>query len=183
MQLKSSKIIDNKTFYIKNLKEVFMKSFSKMIPLVCLFFMTTIFLSAENPTQGYHDYDALTSALKQIAFQYPDITEIKSIGTTLNGKHIWMLQISGTNGPSPLEKQALLICGNLEGDHVIGSEVDLGIAQHLTQNYATDDQVKKVLDRRTFYIIPRINPDGAECFFTEVLHEQSVNLKPPGFSL
>jgi len=152
--------------------------FSKTISLICLFCLTVIFLPAQAPSKGYHDYQALTSALKQIASQYPDITELKSLGTTLKGKNIWMLQISGTNGPSPLEKQALLICGNLEGDHVIGSEVALGIARHLAENYAKDDQVKKVLDQRTFYIIPRLNPDGAELFFKKVLHEQSANLKP-----
>jgi hypothetical protein len=152
--------------------------FSKVIRLVCLFAFTVVFLSAQTPSKDYHDYQALTSALKQIASQHPDITELKSLGRTLKGKDIWMLQISGTNGPSPLEKEALLICGNLEGDHVIGSEVALGIARHFAESYATDDQVKKVLDQRTFYIIPRLNPDGAELFFKKVLHEQSANLKP-----
>jgi len=155
-----------------------MKSFLKIIPFVCLFFLGTAFLPAENPSQGYHDYDALTSALKKIASQYPDITKLESIGTTLEANSIWMIRISGTNGPSPLEKQALLICGNLEADHVIGSEVALGIAQYLAQKYTEDHQVKKVLDQRTFYIIPRLNPDGAEQFFKQVLHEKSVNLKP-----
>jgi hypothetical protein len=178
MQFKLSAALIDKQFYTKKQKEVFMKSFLKIIPLVCLFFMIPIILQAENPSQGYHDYDALTSALKKIASQYPDITKLESIGTTVEGKSIWMIRISGTNGPSPLEKQALLICGNLEADHVIGSEVALGIAQHLAQNYTQDDQVKKVLDQRTFYIIPRLNPDGAERFFKEVLYETSENLKP-----
>ena len=178
MQFKLSAALIDKQFYTKNLKEVFMKSFLKIIPLVCLFFMIPNILQAENPSQGYHDYNALTSALKQIASQYPDITELKSIGTTLEGKSIWMIRISGRNGPSPFEKQALLICGNLEADHVIGSEVALGIAQHLAQNYTQDDQVKKVLDQRTFYIIPRLNPDGAQRFFKGELYETSENLKP-----
>jgi len=155
-----------------------MKIFLKTISLACLLYLTAFFLCAETPSQDYHDYQALTSALKQVASQYPDITELQSIGTSLKGKDIWMLRISGSSGPSPLEKQALLICGNLEADHVIGSEVALGIARHLTQNYAADDQVKKVLDQRTFYIIPRLNPDGAEHFFRPVLHEKSVNSKP-----
>lgn len=155
-----------------------MKAFLRIIPLVCLFFFSFSLFSAEAPTQGYHDYQALTSALKQIASQYPDITELKSIGTTLKNREIWMIQISGTNGPSPLEKQALLICGNLEADHVIGSEVALGIARHLAENYSQDEQIQKVLDQRTFYIIPRLNPDGAERFFEDVSIEKSFNLKP-----
>ena len=89
-----------------------------------------------------------------------------------------MMQISGTKGLSPLEKQALLICGNMEGDHVIGSEVALGIAERLITGYGQDEKVTSTLDTRTFYIIPRLNPDGAELFFDELLHEHAGNLKP-----
>jgi murein tripeptide amidase MpaA len=89
-----------------------------------------------------------------------------------------MMQISGTKGLSPLEKQALLICGNLEGDHVIGSEVALGIADFLIEGYGKDENVTKALDTRTFYIIPRVNPDGAELFFDDLLCEHPGNLKP-----
>ena len=134
--------------------------------------------AANAPSEGYQNYQALTNAIKQVASQNPKITKLTSIGKTLQGKDLWMLQISGTKGPSPLEKQALLICGNLEGDHVIGSEVALGIAGYLVGQYGKDEQVTKVLDTRTFYIIPRLNPDGAEIFFNKTLQEYAGNLKP-----
>jgi hypothetical protein len=147
--------------------------------LLFSFFLLPIALSAEdNPSTGYHNYQALTNALKQIAGQNPKITKLTSIGKTLKGRDLWVLQISGVKGPSPLEKQALLICGNLEGDHVIGSEVALNIAKYLVEQYGKDEKVTKVLDTRTFYIIPRLNPDGAELFFESILQEHSGNLKP-----
>jgi hypothetical protein len=77
-----------------------------------------------------------------------------------------------------MEKQALLICGNLEGDHVIGSEVALGIAEYFVKQYGKNDKVTEVLDKRTFYIIPRLNPDGAELFFDKIQQEHTGNLKP-----
>ncbi len=132
----------------------------------------------DNPAEGYHNYQALTDALKQLAAQNPKIAKLVSIGKTLQGKDIWLLQLSGTSGPSPLEKQALLICGNLEGDHVIGSEVSLGIARYLVEGYGKDEKATDVLDSRTFYIIPRLNPDGAELFFADLLQEHEGNLKP-----
>ncbi|MFH1944662.1 MAG: M14 family zinc carboxypeptidase, partial [Acidobacteriota bacterium] len=89
------------------------------------------FVSAQKPSDGYHDYAGLTKALQQTAAKNPKITQLKSIGKTLMGKDLWMLQISGTNGLPAQDKQALLICANLEGDHVIGSEVALGIADFL----------------------------------------------------
>jgi len=159
-----------------------MKTFSKIIPIICLFFLLFIFpltnSASENVSQGYHDFQALSSALKQIASQNTNITKLISIGKTLKGKKIWLLRISGSNGPPPLEKQALLICGNLEGDHVIGSEVALGIAEYFVKQYGKDKKVTEVLDKRTFYIIPRLNPDGAELFFGKIQQEHAGNLKP-----
>jgi murein tripeptide amidase MpaA len=132
----------------------------------------------QNPAEGYHDYQTLTDALKQLTAQNPSIAKLTSLGKTLQGRDIWLIQISGTKGPSPLEKQALLICGNVEGDHVIGSEVSLGIAKHLVEGYGKDEKVTQVLDSRTFYIVPRLNPDGAELFFADLLEENGKNSRP-----
>ncbi len=159
-----------------------MRNISKMI--VCIALLLSILIlpmtsqAAANPAEGYHDYNALTAAMKQTAGKNPQIAKLMSIGKTLKGRDIWMMQISGSKGISPLEKQALLICGNLEGDHVVGSEVALGIAEYLVDGYGKDEQVTSTLDSRTFYIIPRLNPDGAEMFFGSVLQEHSGNLKP-----
>jgi murein tripeptide amidase MpaA len=143
-----------------------------------LLFLPVTSSAKENPAEGYHNYQALTDALKQLASQNPSTAKLTSIGKTLQGRDIWLLQISGTKGPSPLEKQALLICGNLEGDHVIGSEVAVGIAKHLLERYGKDENVTDVLDSRTFYIVPRLNPDGAEFFFSDLLEDHEGNLKP-----
>jgi len=151
--------------------------------LFLFLFFSLLFLpmtsSAKNhPAEGYHNHSALTNALKQLASKNPQITKLTSIGKTLKNRDIWMMQISGTKGLSPNEKQALLICGNLEGDHVIGSEIAMGIAEFLVEGYGKDEKVTKAIDTRTFYIIPRLNPDGAELFFDDLLYEHPGNLKP-----
>jgi murein tripeptide amidase MpaA len=154
------------------------------ITIACIFLFFSILIlpvnsqAASDLSEGYHDYNALTAAMKQIAGKNPEIAKLTSIGKSLAGRDIWMMQVSGSKGLSPMLKQALLICGNLEGDHVIGSEVALGIAGYLIDGYGKDEKVTKALDTRTFYIIPRINPDGAELFFGNIVHEHPGNLKP-----
>ncbi len=128
--------------------------------------------------QKYHNYQALSTALQQLAAQQPSLVKLTSIGTTVKDKKLWMVQVSGAKGGSPLSKQALLVCANAEGDHLIGSEVALGIARYLTANYGKDKKVTAILDARTFYIIPRLNPDGAEFFFKKVKQEHAGNLRP-----
>lgn len=159
-----------------------MKFFLKilvMFLLLHIFFIAKMTADGNlHPAKGYHNYSALTKALTDLSVQNPKIAKLLSIGKTLKGRDIWMLQISGATGRSPQEKQALLICGNAEGDHLIGSEVALGIAEYLIKSYGTKDQVTQILDKRTFYIIPRLNPDGAEACFETTLFERSGNLRP-----
>jgi hypothetical protein len=159
-----------------------MRIYSKILTLLllflCLLYIQGTTDENSNLANGYHNYSDLTKAIKDLANKNKKITQLSSIGKTLNGKDIWMLQISGEKGPKPEVKQALLICGNVEGDHVIGSEVALGIAEHLINNYGKDKEVTKILDKRTFYIIPRLNPDGAELFFVKTVRKHPGNLRP-----
>ena len=134
--------------------------------------------AADDASDGYHNYQALTQALKNIVGKNTKIAKLQSIGKSLQGRDLWMIQISGTQGGSPEEKQALLIVGNLEGDHVVGSEVAMGIAEFLINGYGSEKKVTEILNKRTFYIAPRMNPDGAEAFFNKVKIEHSGNFKP-----
>lgn len=134
--------------------------------------------ATSNPTIGYHNHEALSKALNELVSRAPQIVQLSSLGKTLGGRDIWALQISGRQGKLAQDKPALLICGNIEGDHVIGSEVALGIAEYLITNYGKDSSVTRLLDQRTFYIVPRLNPDGAELFFGKSLREHDGNLRP-----
>ena len=156
---------------MKNILKYFFSA-AIIIPLLG----TVLSAAQDNPASGYHDYRALTQKIKEIAAVNPNVTDLKSIGKSASGKDLWMLQVSGKGKAT--EKQALLIAGNLEGDHVIGSEIALGIAGQLVRNYGADEEITEVLDKRTFYIIPRLNPDGAEAFFQDILQVQTGNLNP-----
>ncbi len=155
------------------------------IHLSCLVLLMVAFVNrplwpgtASDPASGYHSYVALSKALNDLVNRYPQIARLHSLGKTFGGRDIWAVQIAGPRGKAPQDKPALLICGNAEGDHVIGSEVALGIAEYLITNYGQDSTVTRLLDRRTFYIVPRLNPDGAEHFFGKPLVEHEGNLRP-----
>ncbi len=134
--------------------------------------------AADETTSGYHNFQAMSQALKSIVGKNSEIAKLQSIGKSLQGRDLWMIQISGTQGGAPEEKQALLIVGNLEGDHVVGSEVAMGMAEYLINGYGREKKVTEILDKRTFYIAPRLNPDGAEAFFNTMKIEHSGNFKP-----
>ncbi|MEQ9104479.1 MAG: M14 family metallopeptidase [Rhodothermales bacterium] len=109
------------------------------------------------------DYDDLTAALRATVAAHGELASLESAGKTLEGRDIWVLTLGNRSAGVPLEERpALLMVANLEGHHVVGSEIALGTIDWLLAEYGTNDAVTKALDSYTLHVFPRLNPDGAE---------------------
>ncbi len=117
---------------------------------------------------SYHNYDSMTKELKRIVEANKNVAKIESIGKTVEGRDLWLVTIANPGGVPEMERPAMFIGANFEGDHLIGSELSLAVINHLLKNYNSDDAVKKSINEHVFYIIPRMNPDGAEKMFAAV---------------
>ncbi|HZJ51905.1 MAG TPA: M14 family metallopeptidase [Actinomycetota bacterium] len=60
------------------------------------------------------------------------------------------------------EKPALWLDANIHADEVTGCTAALHLIHHLLSGHGRDPRITAVLDTRAFYIVPRLNPDGAE---------------------
>jgi hypothetical protein len=126
----------------------------------------------------YHNYQDLTAALKAAAAAHPDLAKVVSIGRTREGRDLWAIEIASRAGAPPESRPALLVAANFEGDHLVGSELALATAEYLLANYAGDAAVKQRLDTTVIYVIPRVNPDGAEQMFAPVKALRRTNATP-----
>jgi hypothetical protein len=124
---------------------------------------------------GYMTYDQLTQAVKALADANKGLAAIESIGKTAEGRDLWVLTIASKSGTPVAQRQGLLIAANFEGDHLVGSTLALEAARYLLASYATDDAVKKSIDNYVYYVMPRMNPDGAEAFFSKVKIGRKTN--------
>ena len=122
---------------------------------------------------GYTDYIALTAQVRALATK--DLVTVKSLGTTLGKRDVWLVTI-GTGNVD--KKPALLVMGNVHAPHLLGSELALRFARQLTEKAKTDDATKKLLEQFTFYVIPRPTPDPSEAFFTKPYLERAGNERP-----
>lgn len=121
----------------------------------------------------YYLYDELTSYLHRYAEIYPQFASLESIGKSFEGRDIWAMTITNRATGSPDEKPAMYVDGNIHAGEVTGSIAALYLINHLLSQYANDPVVRKLLDTRTFYILPRINPDGAELYLTSPIQLRS----------
>lgn len=114
----------------------------------------------------YYRYDELTAALRAFAGEYPQLAALESIGKSYEGRDIWCLTVTNAaTGPAG-EKPAFWLDGNIHAGEVTGTMGALHVIERLLTSYAGDPQIARLLDQRAFYIVPRINPDGAEQYLT-----------------
>jgi len=122
---------------------------------------------------SYLDFDAFTRELRAVTGA-SNLATMESLGTTLGGRDVWMVRVGDPSGAPLDERPGLLVVGNLEGDHVVGSQLILEAIRYLLNN-AGNETVKTALSDRVFYFFPRLNPDGAEAMFAAVKTNRRTN--------
>ena len=141
-------------------------------------FLLFVSMGAAQDFSKYHTYDELTRALRLMVNEHRNIAKLESIGKTLEGRDILLVEIANPKGVPVEQRPALFIGANFEGDHLIGSEIALYIVDYLLKNYNSNSEVKEKIDNHVFYIVPRVNPDAAEMFFANVKIGRKTNTKP-----
>ena len=111
---------------------------------------------------GYLNHAELTRALQDLTRQHSGLASVRSFARSDQGRDLWLLTLGNPRTGDLNEKPALLIVANLEGNHLVGSSTALHTARQLLEGYGEDPEATRLLDERTVYILPRMNPDGAE---------------------
>ncbi|MCU0450401.1 MAG: hypothetical protein MUC97_11270, partial [Bernardetiaceae bacterium] len=123
---------------------------------------------------GYSDFAQLSARLARLTTQAGGLAQVRSLGKTATGKDIWLLTLGKGD---PKTKPALALVAGVEGTHLAGTEVAVQLAEKLLAN-ASQDSVAKLLETKTLYIIPLVNPDAAGQYFAKLKYERSGNARP-----
>lgn len=115
----------------------------------------------------YYDTQGLEQILKELHRAHPEITELYSIGESVQGRPIWCLEVTNKRVGDPTRKAGMYIDGNIHGNEVQAAEVVLYTAWYLCENYGKVDKITELVDERVFYLLPSINPDGRDFWFHE----------------
>lgn len=118
------------------------------------------------PQDRYLNHQELTRALQGLASQHRSLASLEALARSDAGREIWLLALGNPAGVPTDQRPALLLVANLEGNHLIGSSAALYTAEHLLTRYGQDQEVTRLLDEQTVYVLPRMNPDGAELYWS-----------------
>ena len=109
----------------------------------------------------YFTNEELAALLNEWAATYANILALGVLGQSHEGKDISILTITNkTTGPDT-EKPAVWLDANIHATEIAGTTTALRIAWELLSKYGSDEKITRLVDTSTFYIVPRLNPDGA----------------------
>ncbi len=131
----------------------------------------------------FYTHSELTEFLETACEAYPALTRLESIGQSYENRDIWAITVTNFDTGAAEDKPAMYIDGNIHAGEVTGCAVCMYTVQHLLNNYGQDDLVTELLDTRAFYILPRVNPDGAELYLTSTDVLRSSVRPNPDFEL
>jgi murein tripeptide amidase MpaA len=114
------------------------------------------------PFDRYLRYGDLVEALRRLCDRHADLFRMQSLGRSHEGRDIWLVTATRFSTGSPDDKPALWIDGNIHATEVAGSMACLYFLEYLAEACGEDGEVTRCLDTRAFYMVPRLNPDGAE---------------------
>lgn len=110
----------------------------------------------------YYRYEDLCRILDEFASEYPTLVTVESAGKSHEGRDIPLVTVTNRETGEAKDKPAFWCDGNIHASEVSASSAVLHILNHLTTRYGQDSEVTRALDTRAFYLMPRVNPDGAE---------------------
>ena len=140
----------------------------------------TAFAGAKSFSEKYRPPDEVAAALRSLASAHPQVTKLIPIGKSQGGAEIDVLRIAAQTkgGTDPDLRTAAFVAANIEGIHLVGTEAALALCEKLLSGYGTDKAVTELLDFRTVYVAPLLNPDAAKAFFSSPKFERTTNGRP-----
>ncbi len=111
----------------------------------------------------FYRYPELTRLLQDYAAALPALLELRSIGKSHEGRDIWMMVVTNTATGADIDKPAFWVDGNIHAAELTACTACLYWLHHVATGWEEgDEQIRHLLDTRVLYIVPRLNPDGAE---------------------
>lgn len=110
---------------------------------------------------AYHNYSEMVSEVNTIVAQYPAIASKRVLGKTYQGRDIVAVKISDNVGTDESEPEVLYDANHHAREHLT-VEMAVYLLHLYTDNYASDTRIRTIVNSREIWIIPSVNPDGAE---------------------
>lgn len=114
----------------------------------------------------YYRYAEFSDLLRAYASEFPNLVDLDSIGKSYEGRDIWLVTLTDKSTGHHADKPAFWCDANIHASEVSPGTATLHLIHKLCTG--TSDEIVRARETRTFYLVPRLNPDGAEWALEDV---------------
>jgi hypothetical protein len=114
---------------------------------------------------SYFDPGEILTMLNQTAIAHPDITQVITIGTTIEGRPIRAIEISNNPG-APEDEPAIQFNAQHHAREVATSHIVIDLINQLTDQYGVDSEITDWVNNYKTVCVPMVNPDGVQYVFS-----------------
>lgn len=115
----------------------------------------------------YYNSQELDRIAARLMQAFPQLVQVGSIGKSYAGRSLTCLTVTNVKAGTDRSKAAMYIDGNIHSNEIQGAEVALYTAWYVAENYGQVDWITDLLDHKTLYILPTINPDARDYFLQQ----------------
>ncbi|XP_007452530.1 PREDICTED: carboxypeptidase D, partial [Lipotes vexillifer] len=125
----------------------------------------------------YHEEELGLALREAAAAGPPGLARLFSIGSSVEGRPLWVLRLTAGLGPPPSDgdtgpdaagpllpgRPQVKLVGNMHGDETVSRQVLVYLARELAAGYRRGDlRLVRLLNTTDVYVLPSLNPDGFE---------------------
>ncbi|XP_023983383.1 carboxypeptidase D [Physeter macrocephalus] len=125
----------------------------------------------------YHEEELGLALREAAAAGTPGLARLFSIGSSVEGRPLWVLRLTAGLGPPPSDgdtgpdaagpllpgRPQVKLVGNMHGDETVSRQVLVYLARELAAGYRRGDlRLVRLLNTTDVYVLPSLNPDGFE---------------------
>jgi len=108
-------------------------------------------------------YDELTAWVHQLAEAHPDLVTVETYGQSHEGRDLLLVTVTDSSTGAHDTKPAHWVDASIHAVELTATVAACFLLHRLVTGHADGDPaIRHALATRTFYVVPRVNPDGAE---------------------
>lgn len=115
----------------------------------------------------FYDTKQAAELLKQLVAAHPTRAKLEVIGKSYGGRDLYVMTIGRINEEGYEDKPAFWIDGGIHANETQGVEVVLYTAWYLLEMDGKNEFITRLLNERTFYLMPMMSPDSRDAHFYE----------------
>jgi murein tripeptide amidase MpaA len=126
----------------------------------------------------YFTNQELETALQEWSQAYPKLISLAELGKSYEERPIWLLTVTNQESGPDTDKPAVWIDANIHATEIAGTTTALKLIHTLLTEHGKDHDITRLLDTSVYYIVPRLNPDGAELAMDEIPQYVRSGVRP-----